>query len=225
MTDDDPDPLTMARGYLRFYEGFASQQAYLDSAYFYLQKAQSIPLITRLPVEVQYYYLNEDYAAVQRIGQQVDARAILDGFTAYRIGDAMMTQGDLASAGPYLKKATELQPLNMEFLNKWGSHQIYTGQYAVAQELFEELLKEQPKYVPALSNLGTLYLNLGQAQQGVQLLQKAIALDPDYTLAYLNLAEYHAQRFNTAAARDVLEQLLRHQPNNAQAKAALRAMR
>lgn len=225
MTEDDPDPLTMARGYLRFYEGFASQRAYLDSAYFFLQKAQSVPLVTRLPAEVQYYYLIEDYAAVQRIGQQVDARSISDGFTAYRIGDAMMTQGDLASAGPYLKKATELQPLNMEFLNKWGSHQIYTGQYAVAQELFEELLKEQPKYVPALSNLGTLYLNLGQAQEGVRLLQKAIALDPDYTLAYLNLAEYHAQRFNTAAARAVLEQLLRHQPNNAQAKAALRAMR
>lgn len=225
MTDDAPSALTMARGYLRFYEGFASQRAYLDSAYYFLQRAQSEPLLNRIAAEVQYYYLTENFHAIRQLGQQVEPVQVNDGFTSYRIGDAMLSLGDQERAGPFLERAVALQPLNLEFLNKLGSWHIYQGQFAKAQNRFEKILAEQPKYVPALSNLGTLYLNLGNADEGLTLLQQAIALDPDYALAYLNLAEYHAKRFNTAKARQILEQLLRHQPDNQQAKQALRAMR
>lgn len=225
MTDEDPAPLTMAKGYLRFYEGFATQRAYLDSAYTYLRQASDRPLQERLAAEVQYYYLVADFRSIIQLGKQTDPEQIHDGFTAYRIGDAMMNEGFVEQAGPFLARATKLQPFNLEFLNKWGSLKIYTGAYGEAQSVFEKILKEQPKFVPAISNLGTLYLNLGQPELGIVHLKKAIGLDPDYTLAYLNLAEFYAQRFNTSAARQVLEQLLRHQPDNAQAKAALRAMR
>lgn len=224
MTTEDPPPLTMAKGYLRFYEGFASQSAYLDSAWAYLRQAANLPIAERLSPTVHYYYLQQNFAAIQQFCRNISAESVMDGNTAFRIGDALLNQTDVQRAAPYLERAVALEPLNLAFLNKWGSANLYTGNYAEAQAIFEQVIAEQPSFVPAVSNLGTLYLNIGQAEKGIALLEEAIALDPDYALAYLNLAAYHAQRFNKPLAKEILEQLLRHQPDNMDALAALRSV-
>ena len=125
----------------------------------------------------------------------------------------------------FLQRAKTLQPLNLEFLNRLGSVEIFTGELSQARQTFETIVRENDKYVPALSNLGTLLINLGETDSGVQLLQRAISLDPDYTLAYFNLADYYMKRFKKGEARMVLERLLRNQPGNEKAEEALRGMR
>lgn len=228
MTQEKADPLTMARGYLRFFEGFATKTAYLDSAAYYLQLSASLPLASRLTPTVHYHYLSfteQDMEAIRQLAGGVVPSSVADANTAFRIGDAFFMAGNWESAYSWLTRATALQPLQLDFLQKLGSVQIYRGQFEAARDIFEQVLAEQPKHVPALGNLGILLINLGEADKGVQLLWQAVALDPDYELAYFNLADYYGRRYRKDEAKAVLQRLLRHQPGNIRAKQLLQAVK
>lgn len=225
MTDSNASALTMARGYLRMYEGFSDRPSYLDSAWQYLQNATGVSLLERLPALVQYYYLKEDYTAIAAMQDEINPTAVKEPFTVYRMGDALLQTGQLAASEPWLSRAKSLMPRHPEFLNKWGSYLIYANRFEEAAQVFEKILSLQPKYVPALSNLGTLKINTGEDSAGIALLQQAIRLNPDYQLAYFNLAQYYYKRYQRSEALDILQQLLRHQPENEQALDMVRAMR
>lgn len=225
MTDPNPSALMMARGYLRLYEGFGGRPAYLDSAWYYLQKDQQGSSTQRLPSLVHYHYAKQQYRDIRELAGGVTPKEIDDGNTAFRIGEAFMEISDWTQSLAFFERAVKLQPLNLEFLNRLGSTEIYAGELSKARRTFELLVSENDKFTPGVSNLGILLINLGETEEGERLLWRAIKLDPDYSLAYFNLAEYYNKRFKKEEAREVLELLLRHQPRNGEALEAIREMR
>lgn len=224
MTEERPSPLTMARGYLRFYEGFSEQQRYLDSAGHYLKQSSDIPVTERLVPQVHYHYLAMDYVTIRNLTGSTKPESITDGHTALRIGDAYMEAGMWPLANAFLERAAKLSPFDLDIHNRLGSVQIYQGRIDAARQTFEFILAENDRFVPALSNLGTILLNQGQEARGIRLLRQAIALDPDYELAWFNLAEYLHRKGRTREAVHTLKEFLRHQPNHETALQALQAL-
>ena len=224
MTEERPSPLTMARGYIRFYEGFSEQQRYLDSAGHYLKQASDIPVAERLVPQVHYHYLALDYAAIRNLSGSIKPEGITDGHTALRIGDAYMEAGMWPLANAFLERAAKLSPFDLDIHNRLGSVQIYQGRIDAARQTFEFILAENARFVPALSNLGTILLNQSQEARGIRLLRQAIALDPDYELAWFNLAEYLHRKGRTREAIHTLKEFLRHQPEHETAMQALQAL-
>jgi hypothetical protein len=221
MTTENPSTLTMARGYLRLYEGFMDNAAYLDSVQVLLDKSGPVDNEVLFNAWVHYYYLTENYRSIRSLSNNPVLSKVAEPNTLCRIGEAFMKANNYARAEEFVKKAVKLQPLNLEFQNRLGSIYLHQRKIAQAQETFEFILSEQPKYVPALSNLGTIYTNTGRSGEAVELLQKAISLDPDYELAYFNLALLYQSRYEMQQARSVLQRLLDHQPGNERARRML----
>lgn len=219
MTDESPSELTMAKGYLRFFEGFNQNPEYLDSAYFYLSHSETEETFETW---VQYHHLKGEYQRLIDLVKTGRDDGILNGNTHYRIGEAYMNLSNHEMATSYFEKAVKDQPFNLEFQNRLGSNYLYIGSFQKAKEIFNLILAEQENFVPALSNLGTLELNIGKSNRGIGLLSRAIELDPDYELAYYNLSDYYMKRSETNAAKEIIMKLLKHQPNNMTALQKLR---
>ena len=211
LTDDNPSNLTMAKGYLRFYEGFNASPVYLDSAYYYLSQ---IDKETAFTVWVHYYYLQNGYQDIVNLAGNHGNKDIYDANTLFRIGEAFMNVQGNERATTYFEQAVAIEPYNLDFQNRLGSNYLYIGAFQKARETFERILDEQDSYVPALSNLGTLEINIGDSERGTRLLEKAIDLDPDYELAYFNLAEYYQKRAENDEAKGILNRLLQNRPGH-----------
>ncbi len=213
MTEDHPSALLMARGYLRFYEGFNSDPPFLDSAAAYLAKADpGEPLYPE--TRIHYWYLKGDYQAIRDYTQSFTPTMTDDAHTLYRVSEAWYKAGNLDQAIRWLDKAVYLKPYQLEFRNRLGSLYLFAGKVKKAQEQFEFIVAEQPEFVPALSNLGILKVNLGAFREGVELLEQAIALDPDYDQAYQNLADAWLSRYNKEEALKVINRWLANDPWN-----------
>lgn len=218
MTTGDPSPLLMARGYLRFYEGFTSNPAYLDSAEHYLNLSDE-PMADEVDAWIELHYLRGDFGKVVSTSKQVNG--ITDAYTLFRVGDALLEMGKTAEALTWLNKAVAEMPLNLEFLNKLGSAQFSAGQLPSARATFQKIILENPKDPRAHYNLGFTALNLGDAEEAEAALKRCIALDPDYELAYLNLARLYQLSGRGLEAKGVLERLLVNVPSSEQGREML----
>ena len=76
MTDPNPSALTMAKGYMRIYEGFASRPYYLDSAWYYLSRATDASDLEKLEPLVHYHYVLQQYPAIRQLAKDVDPKEV-----------------------------------------------------------------------------------------------------------------------------------------------------
>jgi Flp pilus assembly protein TadD len=82
----------------------------------------------------------------------------------------------------------------------------------------------RPGYAEALNNLGVLYLRTGRPDEAVRSFEQSIGEAPEFDQAYLNLARVHVLEGHPEKAREVLLNLLKLRPNDAQAQSALAAL-
>lgn len=86
-----------------------------------------------------------------------------------------------------LKAALALDPKNTRLLNALGACYDEYGDYATAQQIFNQVLILDPENVAALNNLGHSYYLSGNLEQAEASLQAALAKDPNHKWARNNL--------------------------------------
>ena len=225
-----PSEDAVAQAYINYVEKFGFEQALLDSALKHMDSATPEGQRKNIHRLVQIAYLRRNYSEIIRLARlpgiadeiskaSYDNR---DAWTAYRVGEAYKDLNRTQDAVFWFGKANKLAPYNAEFANKYGSALGSAGKLEEAFQVFSALVKEHPEFAPGYCNLGYLVLtrerNVAVAQQ---YFDAALALDPDYELALLNKATAFIVEGKIANARQVLQQVLKINPDNMQAKQGL----
>ena len=220
LTREDPTPLDMARGYLALYDKFAAKASILDSIYYYLARIeQGAPGL--FDTKIHYLFNKTDYAAMAEMAANRDITTIDDAWTAYRIGEALHKVGKTSGAADYLQKATELMPLNLDFLEKEALVLMDLKRYKEARKKLDFVLKENRKRPIALCNRGLLFVVQGNLPTGEQYYDEAIRLNPDYEQALLNKAAVRNMKGDKDRALELVQRVLRINPGNEEAERAL----
>jgi Flp pilus assembly protein TadD len=120
-----------------------------------------------------------------------------------------------------LKHALALQGDDPEVHYSLGMVYAQENELQPAADALQTALSLRPVYPEAINNLGIVYVRLQKLDKAEQQFRAGIDLAPENDQAYLNLARVCALQGNKAKAREVVESLLRRQPQNA---AALKAM-
>ena len=87
------------------------------------------------------------------------------------------------------------------------------GQVLQAQQLCQQLIKQQPPQVDALNLLGIIDCQLGQLEQGIAYLQQAIAHQPNFSDAHFNLGNALQQQGKLPEAITHYQQALAGNPD------------
>ena len=210
----------MAQGYIALYDKFISDKQMLDSANKYLVLSNS-PIENRFKTNIHYLFSKNDMQGIVAASAELPIEKITDGWTAYRVGDALLGTGNAQAAVPYLQKATELLPYFLEFRNKLGAAYLATKQLKKARQTLEFSIKENPKQAMTLSNLGYVTLMEGDRGRAMYYYNQALALDPDYDQAVVNKAGLLMANNDRASAVKLLEGFLKFKPNSEKAKQTL----
>lgn len=226
-----PTNRSKALAYLQQFEKFDNKNYMLDSAEFFLRKMG--PPTDNKNLWVHYYFLRLDYGAIAKMVEQTGEEPFLkslqkttynnsDAWTAYRVGEALTNYG--RPSLKFYKKAVDLAPFIPDFMNKYATALLATGQTDEGVKILQRLLKELPNHKEALNNLGFVYLQRGQMQLAELYIQKSLSQDPDYEKGWLNMASFYIAQGNTNQALSAINQVLRINPKNNKARSAKQAL-
>lgn len=133
--------------------------------------------------------------------------------------------GNLAGAIARYRRALALKPEAPQALNNLGNALVQVGQLREGIALLREAIRVWPGYAMALANLGAALSEAGAADEGLPYLADAAARLPENTgIRYnLGLALEQAGRYDEALAQ--LEQVVRADPRDREAVAAVSRVR
>ncbi|MFT5144870.1 MAG: Flp pilus assembly protein TadD [Rhodothermales bacterium] len=210
---DEVDAPTMAAAYLTFYEEFAHRPFYLDSARAVLGR---LPPQAAMRERVRLAFLEQDWNAVSRLGSTLSAASETDAWTAYRVGEGLLTLGEVPGAVSWLEKATTLAPDHLRFLDKLGTAYLAFGDLEKASAVFEDVLDRDPTFAFAWNNRGFLRLNQGDLTGGEDDFRRALSLNPDLPEALGNMASLLLNTGRVQESVPYASRLLFLDPQNAQ---------
>ncbi|MCB0733720.1 MAG: tetratricopeptide repeat protein [Flavobacteriales bacterium] len=213
VNNNNPEPLTLIRAYLTYYEKFDPLPIYHQRATELLKSHPEPSLFIHL------FYQQEQWQKIVQLAEDRDVD--YDAFTCYRIGKAYEKTNNLAKAVNWLELAILRSPARFEFGNDLGAVLIRQKKYDQAVDVLQTSLKRFPEYVPALNNLGFASIRLGEFSQADRVLTRARALDPDNINTLENLALLYERSAKKQALKLVLMEILRIDKNHASAKAML----
>ena len=227
INEKKPSDITIAKGYLNQYEKFGLSAGFLDTAFHYLTKISSSENSGSF---IRYYFLKKDYNSIVALVSKLSKEEMFKHFdkttwdndnawTCYRIGEAYQYLGKTNEAYRFYKKANELSPLNIDFMNKLGGNLASQDKQMEAKKVYEKIISENPKHAPAWCNLGFIYLQSGNTVKANQYYDKALALDPDYLQALLNKAGLLLYEKKNKEALSITKRILKKNPKNKQALA------
>lgn len=221
--NDNVSAITKARGFMEFYERYNSgDRTLLDSALSYLNKDKKREAEEKQNMDyIRAYYLLNDFNKILEYAKPLKPAEIKDAWTAYRIGEANYSLGNVQQSLSWHMRATELLPYALDFQSKYGISLIAIGDFEQAKKVFGLILVENPDYIIAHSNLGYIYMEEGNATMAYDHLSKANHLDPDNKQVLINLAVLHHANGEDDKAKKRLEHLLKKYPTDQQAKAML----
>lgn len=213
LTDSNASPVTMAKGYLKYFEAFTHQPVMLDSAWMWLQKVK-IKDEAYYKASIHYHYLNGNFKQIIAEASKLNSMKIPDAWTYYRIGESYFTMQDFPNAVVYFKKAVDVLPYNLDFNLKLGSAYFRVNNFSDAQKVFAFIINENPKYQKAWMNLGAVYLQNGNYSEAESALLQAIQLDPDYLQARLTLVDLYINTRQKQKAKEELKYLQAYYPDD-----------
>lgn len=211
------NPLTQAKAYLHYFESYDTEAAWLDSAYFFLQKAKNEPITAQAEPFVQYFYLKKDFKALINFVETNQLTNLPHAWTAYRTAEAYLQIQQPQKAENYLTQALETLPLQPDFITKLGIAQLQQNKLNAAQNTFLKALQQNPKHQSALTNAGYTELMLGNLAEAKKYYDKALQINPLYESALLNMAGWYALQKNKQQALLYAQKVLKRNPKNAQA--------
>ena len=87
------------------------------------------------------------------------------------------------------------------------------GKTAIAQDLYNQVLKIDPNYADALNNLGVIFKDLGEKQKAKDCYEQAIEIDPNHANAYNNLGVILQDLGESQKAKSCYEKAISIYPN------------
>ncbi|HAE14633.1 MAG: tetratricopeptide repeat protein [Chitinophagales bacterium] len=207
LTDPDIEPVEMARGYLRYYEGFVSESAMLDSAKAWLERSRHDDLYDA--TQAHLWYLQGNMQGLLQMDVKMGNK-VPDSWTAYRLGEALLQEGNYSAAANRFKQAVDQLPLQLDFRFKYASALYLDGQTEDAGKEFLFITRENPGYEKAWMNLAVWYINKGDVVAAEEALQNAVALNPDYLQARLTLTDLYLRTRQRTKAGVMMQYLLRY---------------
>ncbi len=137
------------------------------------------------------------------------------------LGNVYRRQGSLDKAQECLTKALALQPDDPEVNYSLGMFYAQQNQMDRTAEYLRRAIELRPDYAEAMNNLGVLLVRQRDYAQAEEQFKTCMRLVPGFDQSYINLARLYAIQNDKQKAIEVLQQLLREQPQNAAAKQAL----
>jgi hypothetical protein len=220
--NDNPDAITKARGFIEFYERYAPAPGLLDSAIKYLDADKTTEIEQKYNKDyIRIAYLREDYAQVIALCEQLKPARIVDGWTAYRVAEALERNSKAPQAVPWYQRAVALLPLSLDFQNKYAGCLIGLGRLDEAKAVCESVLLQNSKNAGAAANLGFVLMKQGKMPAAIQYLSAAHQLNPDNQQNLINLAVWYYSAKNYRESEKFLFLLLNKYPNNQQGQLML----
>lgn len=112
---------------------------------------------------------------------------------------------DFPAAGPWLKKATLLNPSMAHVHRNYGQYLSRMGQFEEAEDYLREAAHLDPASPIPWYNLGLNDLWRGNYEQAKDHFEKALTLQPDYRFARRGLAEVYLAQGKTQAVLQEVE--------------------
>jgi Flp pilus assembly protein TadD len=216
------DEETRGRAYIGHYEKFSGEKSSIDSAMKYLD-APSLP-VKNTDALIHLWYVKQDYASIIRTAATLKPAGETKPWLCYRIGRAYFNNSNMALAEAWYKRAVELAPENLDFINSLGALYVNMDEHEKALQVLNNSLGKNPKQSEPLANIGFIYAKQQQFDKALEYYNKAIALDPDLEQALLNKAGVLNITGRRAVAKQLLQRLLRLDPQNAMVKELLRSL-
>jgi tetratricopeptide (TPR) repeat protein len=221
INNSESDVFTRGKAYLSYYEKFAGESSSLDSAKSYLKNEKGITETDLLDARIHFFYLRQDYTSIVQLSRNMDVNTCANAWTSYRVGQAYQNTGVPQTAEIWYKRAVQLAPSNLDFINKLGSIQIELDNTASGINILTSSLQRNPKQPVALTNIGFAYLKQGNTKLAMKYYDDALLLNPDFEQALLNKAGLYNYLGNAQQAKIILKQMLKRNPENVQVKQLL----
>jgi tetratricopeptide (TPR) repeat protein len=141
------------------------------------------------------------------------------------LGNVYRSERDYAKAQECLVAAQTLQPDNPEVNYSLGMLYAQQDQTQSASDYLHKAVELRPDYPEAINNLGVLYVRQQDYTKAENQFKTGIRVAPGFEQSYLNLARLYALQSDKQKAREVLQDLLRAQPQNQNAKQAMEMLR
>ena len=170
------------------------------------------------------WYLKQDYASIIKKAATLKPNDQTKPWLCYRIGRAYYNNSNFNLAEGWYKKAVELASANLDFINALGALYVQVDENEKAINTLENSLTQNPKQPEPLTNLGFVYAKQQQFDKAIFYYNKAISLDPDFEQALLNKAGVLNITGQKVASKQLLQRLLKLNPNNVMVKQLLQQM-
>ncbi len=220
--NDKPDAITIARGYMEFYERYAQSRELLDSALLYLSKQVDDEWNKKQNRDyIRVYYLLKEYKTELSHAEKLKPEDVSDAWTAYRLGEAYMELQQPDNALPWYRRSVEIWKYSLDFQNKYAVCLLAHGRQEEGLEVLQFVVGENPSNVSANTNLGNFYMQQGNSGLAFEYMMRADRLDPDNEQNLTNLAVWYHNNNKPELAKKCLEHLVKKHPGNEKAKAML----
>jgi len=137
------------------------------------------------------------------------------------LGNVYRRQENFAQAEKFLKRALELEPENPEVNYNLGMLYARQEQLPLASRYLGRAVSLRPDYPDALNNLGVFFVREERYSEAEDNFKACIRVAPSFDQGYLNLARLYVILKEKDKAREVLQTLLRQQPQHKLAQQAL----
>jgi Flp pilus assembly protein TadD/peroxiredoxin len=137
------------------------------------------------------------------------------------LGNLLRRKGNLADAQKLLQQALDASPNDPEANYSIGMLYARQNQLDRASEYLTRAVALRPDYAEALNNLGILLVRQSRYSEAKQQFETCIQVAPNFDQAYLNLAKLYVVLNDKEKAREVLQALLRQQPQHKLAQQTL----
>lgn len=117
-----------------------------------------------------------------------------------------------AEAMPYLRRALDASPTNLELLDAFGTTSMKLGKMADAESTFDQIAKLEPTILSHRLRLVAFYDQQQQYDKAESILQEAIRSNPDDEQRRVALVDYIAKRRGLEPAEAALQQAKKELP-------------
>jgi tetratricopeptide (TPR) repeat protein len=129
------------------------------------------------------YFERSDYDQAKVHFQYAIDHGLQEADVYYMLGYTLQKQEQDRLAIPFLLRATELDPDNVEFLFQYGLSLAQSELIDQAETIFQQVLNQDEEHSDAYYNLGVISLFKEQAETALEYFNKAVDIQPDHLLA------------------------------------------
>ena len=137
------------------------------------------------------------------------------------LGNLYRRERDSDQAQRLLQRAVDLQPDDPEANYSLGMFYAQQDQSQLAGDYLQRAVSLRPNYPEALNNLGVLFVREQRYPEAEEQFTMCIRAAPNFDQGYLNLARLYVLLNDKEKAREVLQTLLRLDPQHKVARQAL----